>query len=179
MSFNRVLLLGRLGKDPEVRYTASNVAVGNFSVATSEYRKDQSGNWAEHTEWHNIVVFGKTADNVKKFLKKGSEVFIEGRLQTRKWTDKEGRDRYTTEILGDNVRFVGGKGRGDSMGGDSASAVGSEPSSASPSSAEMNAGKELISSLQSADSLPISAGGQAAAAPAPAQVPFADDDIPF
>ncbi|MGA1191576.1 MAG: single-stranded DNA-binding protein, partial [Bdellovibrionota bacterium] len=95
MGVNKAILIGRLGKDPEIRYTQSQTPVTNFSLATSERRKDpQSGNWLEQTEWHNVVTFGKTAENCSNFLKKGREVYIEGRIQTRKWQDKEGKDRW-------------------------------------------------------------------------------------
>jgi len=109
-SFNKVLLLGRLGKDPELRYSQSGVAVTRFSLATSERGgKDQSGNFQEKTEWHNIVVFKSQAENCSRFIKKGSLVFIEGRIQTRKYQDKNGIDRYSTEIVADIVRFMDSK----------------------------------------------------------------------
>ncbi|RMG39537.1 MAG: single-stranded DNA-binding protein [Candidatus Dadabacteria bacterium] len=109
MSVNKVILLGNLGKDPELRYTASQIPVCSFSMATNERRKDQSGNWSDHTEWHNIVTFGKTAENCAQYLKKGRQVYVEGRLQTRKWEDKEGRARYTTEVLANTVQFIGSR----------------------------------------------------------------------
>src|SRR5262245_22644014 len=105
MSVNRAFLLGNLGRDPELRYTPSQVAVCTFSIATSDRRKDQSGNWVDQTEWHNIVVFGNSAENCQKFLKKGRQAFVEGRIQTRKWQDKEGKDRWTTEIIAERVQF--------------------------------------------------------------------------
>jgi single-strand DNA-binding protein len=111
-SLNKVMLMGNLGKDPEVRYTASGQAVASFSIATSERYKSKSGDWEEKTEWHNIVLWGKQAETAKDYLSKGKTVFIEGRLQTRKWQDKDGRDRYTTEIVGDRMQFVGSKGDG-------------------------------------------------------------------
>jgi single-strand DNA-binding protein len=110
-SVNKVILIGNLGKDPEVRYTQGGAAVANFSVATNEkWTKD--GQTQEKTEWHRIVVWGKTAENCGQYLKKGRSVYIEGRLQTRKWTDKEGRDQYTTEIVAQFVQFLGSKGDG-------------------------------------------------------------------
>lgn len=111
-SLNKVMLMGNLGKDPEVRYTTSGQAVASFSLATSERYKSKSGDWEEKTEWHNIVLWGKQAETAKDYLAKGRTVFIEGRLQTRKWQDKEGKDRYTTEIVGDRMQFVGPKGDG-------------------------------------------------------------------
>lgn len=153
MGVNKVLLLGRLGKDPELRYTNQQLPVCGFSLATSERRRDPNGNWVEHTEWHNISVFGKAAENCSNYLKKGREVFIEGRIQTRKWQDKEGRDRYTTEIIANNVQFVGGR---DSSGADSSSSGYSRPAP----------------DLPSADSVAAMQGGAD-------EVTFDDDDIPF
>jgi single-strand DNA-binding protein len=101
MSVNKAILLGRLGKDPELRMTSSQTAVCNFSLATTERHKE-----GEKTEWHNVIAFGKTAENCGKYLVKGSQVHIEGKIQTRKWQDKEGKDRYTTEILANSVTFL-------------------------------------------------------------------------
>lgn len=107
---NKVILIGRLGKDPETRYTPSGAAVTNFSLATSEQWKDKStGEKQEKTEWHNIVVFGKLAEICGEYLKKGNECYIEGSLNTEKWTDKEGNDRYTTKIKANNMQMLGGK----------------------------------------------------------------------
>jgi len=110
---NRVMLIGNLGKDPEVSYTASGVAVAKFSLATSERWKDEAGNTQERTEWHNIVVWSKLAEICGQYLKKGSKVFIEGRLQTRSWDDKNsGTKRYTTEIIAQNMVMLDSKGTG-------------------------------------------------------------------
>lgn len=105
---NKAILIGRLGKDVEVKKTANNMSLGRFSVATSEKRK-VNGGYADMTEWHNIVVFGKVAENCEKYINKGSQVYIEGRIQTKKWQDKEGRDRYTTEIVANTVQFLDSK----------------------------------------------------------------------
>jgi len=113
-SLNKVMLIGNLGKDPEVRYTTSGQAVASFSIATSEKFKNRSGEMEERTEWHNVVLWGRQAEIAGEYLAKGRTVFIEGRLQTRKWQDKEGRDRYTTEIVGDRMQMLGGKGEGGS-----------------------------------------------------------------
>jgi len=114
-SLNKVMLIGNLGKDPEVRYTASGQAVASFSLATSErYKNKQSGEWEEKTEWHNITLWGKQAEVAGEYLSKGKTVYIEGRLQTRKWQDKSGNDRYTTEIVGERMQMLGGKGDGGS-----------------------------------------------------------------
>lgn len=111
-SLNKVMLIGNLGKDPEVRYTASGTAVASFSVATSERYKSKSGDWEEKTEWHNVVLWGRQAEVAGEWLSKGKTVYIEGRLQTRKWQDKEGRDRYTTEIVGEKMQMLSPKGEG-------------------------------------------------------------------
>jgi single-strand DNA-binding protein len=114
-SLNKVMLIGNLGKDPEVRYTAGGSAVASFSLATSEKFKNKTGEWEERTEWHNITLWGRQAEVAGEYLAKGKTVYIEGRLQTRKWQDKDGRDRYTTEIVGEKMQMLGG--RGDSQGG--------------------------------------------------------------
>ncbi len=111
-SLNKVMLIGNLGKDPEVRYTTSGQAVASFSLATSEKFKSKSGDWEERTEWHNITLWGRLAEIAGEYLAKGKTVYIEGRLQTRKWQDKDGRDRYTTEIVGDKMQMLSGKGEG-------------------------------------------------------------------
>lgn len=103
---NKVILIGNLGREPEVRNTQGGSTVATLNVATAERVKDKDGNWADHTEWHRCVAFGKTAENAQRFLNKGSKVFIEGRIRTNKWKDKDGQDRYTTEILVDNLRFL-------------------------------------------------------------------------
>ena len=111
-SLNKVMIIGNLGKDPEVRYTAGGVAVASFSVATSEKFKAKSGEWEEKTEWHNVTLWARLAEIAGEYLSKGKTVYIEGRLQTRKWTDKEGKDRYTTEIVGEKMQMLSGKGEG-------------------------------------------------------------------
>ena len=112
MTVNKCILVGNLGQDPEIRTTASGTAVGNLRLATSDRRKDRDGNWTDHTEWHTVVCFGKTAENAGRFLKKGRQVYVEGRLQTRKWQDKEGRDRWSTEVVCDSLRFLGARDGG-------------------------------------------------------------------
>ena len=111
-SYNRVTILGNLGAKPELRYTKSGTAVTTLRAATSEFSKDAEGEQQEKTEWHTIVVFGKTAENCEKYLDKGSTILVEGRLQTRKWEDKDGVERYSTEIVAQSVQFVGGKKEG-------------------------------------------------------------------
>jgi single-strand DNA-binding protein len=110
-----VLLMGNLGRDPEVRFTTGGQSVANFSIATNETWKDKNGQVQEKTEWHKIVVWGKLAELCGEYLKKGRQAFIEGRLQTREWTDKEGKKNYTTEVVANNVQFLGG-GRGEGGG---------------------------------------------------------------
>jgi single-strand DNA-binding protein len=110
---NKVILIGNLGRDPEIRYSPSGSAVANVSVATTESWKDRdSGERQEKTEWHRVVFFGKLAEIAGEYLKKGSQVYIEGRIQTRKWQDNTGNDRYTTEIVAGNMQMLGGRGGG-------------------------------------------------------------------
>ena len=106
-SINKVILVGRLGKDPEVRYTNDGTPVANFSLATSEYFKDKSGERQENTEWHNIVAWRQLAEISEKFLRKGKLVYVEGKLRTRSWDDKDGNKRYSTEIVADNITMLG------------------------------------------------------------------------
>jgi single-strand DNA-binding protein len=106
-SVNKVILIGNLGKDPELRYTPGGSAVANFSIATNERWKDKEGNAQERTEWHNIVLWGRLAEIANDYLKKGSPVYIEGRLQTRSWEDRDGNKRYTTEIVGTQMQMLG------------------------------------------------------------------------
>ncbi len=133
---NKVILVGHLGKDPEVKYLPSGSAVANVTIATSESWKDkQSGDKQERTEWHNVVFFGKLAEIVGEYLKKGAQAYVEGSLRTRKWQDKEGKDRYTTEIVASDMQMLGSKqggGGGASYNSreDSSSARGSAAPSA-------------------------------------------------
>jgi single-strand DNA-binding protein len=109
---NKVILVGNLGKDPEVRYTPGGQAVANFTIATNEAWTGKDGQKQERTEWHRIVVWGKTAENCGEYLSKGRQVYIEGRLQTREWTNKEGVKQYTTEVVANQVLFLQGGERG-------------------------------------------------------------------
>lgn len=108
-SVNKVTLIGSLGRDPETRYMPNGEAVTNFSIATSDTWKDKAGERQEKTEWHNIVMYRKLAEIAGEYLKKGSQVYVEGRLQTRKWQTKEGQDRYSTEIIANEMKMLGGK----------------------------------------------------------------------
>jgi single-strand DNA-binding protein len=112
-SLNKAMIIGRLGQDPDVRYTQSNTAVANLSVATSERYKDNQGEWKERTEWHRVVAWGRLAEICQEYLKKGSQVYIEGPIQTRKWEDKEGQTRYTTEIKALTMTMLDSKGSGE------------------------------------------------------------------
>jgi single-strand DNA-binding protein len=113
-SVNKVILVGNLGKDPEVRYMPNGEAVCNFSIATTDSWKDKAGAKQERTEWHNIVMYRKLAEIAGEYLKKGAPVYVEGRLQTRKWQTKEGQDRYTTEIISDQMQMLGGRSNASS-----------------------------------------------------------------
>lgn len=116
---NKAILIGNLGADPEMRYTQSGTAVANLSVATSaRWRDKQSGEQQERTEWHRVVLFGKLGEIAGEYLKKGSQVYLEGRIQTRKWQGQDGQDRYTTEIVANEMQMLGG--RGGSGGGQGA-----------------------------------------------------------
>ena len=116
-SVNKVILVGNLGQDPEVRYLPSGGAVTNISIATTDTWKDkETGEKKERTEWHRVVFFARLAEIVGEYLKKGSQVYVEGRLQTKKWQDKEGRDRYTTETVAERMQMLGGRGGGGGGG---------------------------------------------------------------
>ncbi len=157
-SVNKVILLGNLGRDPETRYTTDGGAVTNLNIATSEQWKDKSGEKQERTEWHRVVLFGRTAEIAGEYLKKGRSVYIEGRLQTRKYTDKDGVEKYSTEIVADRMQLIGGAreggGGGDvefnagaSSGGGSGSGSGGgggrrEPSGSSGSGGAKGGGKK-------------------------------------
>jgi single-strand DNA-binding protein len=150
---NKVILVGNLGKDPETRYMPSGSAVTNLTLATSEAWKDkQSGEQQERTEWHKVAMFGRLAEIAAEYLRKGSQVYIEGKLRTRKWQDKEGKDRWTTEIVADEMQMLGGKGGGAGAG------------------AGMGAGAAAGGS---------SGGGRAAVNDSGAPPGDFDDDIPF
>ncbi|AEU38093.1 single-stranded DNA-binding protein [Granulicella mallensis] len=156
---NKVFLLGNVGKDPEIRTTAGGMTVASFSLATAERAKDQQGNWADKTEWHNLVCFQRTAEVVRDYVKKGTQIFVEGKIQTRSWDDKEsGQKKYRTEILVNELSLLGGRGAEGGSGGGSY-----ERSSSSSSSSY--------------------AGSRAAAPSAPANdyadQGITDEDIPF
>jgi single-strand DNA-binding protein len=158
-SVNKVILVGNLGRDPEVRYMPNGEAVCNFSIATTDSWKDKSGQKQERTEWHNIVMYRKLAEIAGEYLKKGRPVYVEGRLQTRKWQTKEGQDRYTTEIIADQMQMLGGR---DSSGS--------------------NASYDDMNQDQDAGAAPARQQAPAAQAAKPAAASSFDefdDDIPF
>jgi single-strand DNA-binding protein len=160
---NKVILIGNLGADPETRSMPSGMTVANIRIATSESWKDkQSGEQKERTEWHNVAMFGRLGEIAGEYLRKGSQVYIEGSLRTRKWQDKEGRDRYTTEVIADEMQMLGGRGGGGGAGGGAGGGGGGyEPRERAPMGEAAAAG----------------AGGAGAGAGASAEE--FDDDIPF
>ena len=130
---NKVILVGNLGNDPEVKYMPSGGAVANVSVATTDSWKDkQSGERQERTEWHRVVFFGRLAEIAGEYLRKGSQVYVEGRLQTRKWQGQDGQDRYTTEIVANDMQMLGGRGGGGGFEDAPARASGGKPASQPP-----------------------------------------------
>jgi single-strand DNA-binding protein len=112
-SVNKVILVGNLGRDAELRYTPSGAAVATLNLATTDVYKDREGQRKEDTQWHRVILWGKTAETLQDYLTKGKQIYVEGRLQTRKWKDKDGNDKYTTEVRGDRVVLLSGAGRGD------------------------------------------------------------------
>ena len=112
-SVNKVILVGNLGRDAELRYTPGGAAVATLNLATTEVFKDREGQKKEDTQWHRVILWGKTAETLQDYLTKGKQIYVEGKLQTRKWKDKDGNDKYTTEIRGDRVVLLSGGGRGD------------------------------------------------------------------
>lgn len=157
-SVNKVILVGHLGKDPEVKYTPQGTAVAKFSIATNWRSKDKDGQWQDHTEWHNVVLWERLAEVAGEYLKKGRQVYIEGRLQTRSWDDKQtGQKKYMTEIVANDLVLLGG-GRGEGGGGEGGGARGVSTSSA---------GNNFDQRTPEAEPAPAAAG------------PITDEDIPF
>jgi single-strand DNA-binding protein len=114
-SVNKVILVGNLGRDAELKFTPSGFPISSFSLATTDRRKDKDNNWQEKTEWHRIKLLGKQAESLQDYLKKGKQIYVEGRLETRSWDDKDGQKKYMTEIIADRIQLLGG--RGDGSGG--------------------------------------------------------------
>jgi single-strand DNA-binding protein len=148
MSVNKAILVGRLGRDPETRYTSGGQAVCNFTLATDETYKDRNGERQKRTEWHRIVVWAKQAEIAQQYLHKGSLVFVEGRIQTRQWDDREGQKRTTVEIVATNFRMLGGRGEGGMAAGAGAGAGGGE---IEPQAAAAAAGAEDLPSPEISD----------------------------
>ncbi len=111
-SVNKVILVGNLGKDAELRYTAGGSPVATVRLATTDRFKDKDGQWQDQTEWHSVVIWGKTAESLAEYLRKGKQIYVEGRLQTRSWDDREGKKRYTTEVKADKIVLLGGRSPG-------------------------------------------------------------------
>ena len=128
-SVNKVTLLGNLGKDPEIKFLPSGQAVANFGLATSDRYKDKAGEWQDRTEWHNVVAYGRTAEIVRDYVKKGNKLYVEGRLTTRSWDDKDtGKKVYRTEIVVNDLVLIGGRGDGEAGGSYSRQSSGSQGS---------------------------------------------------
>ena len=138
-SVNKAILIGNLGKDPELRYTPSGQAVASFPLATSERYKDKEGNWQERTDWHNIVVWGRQGETVKEYLKKGRSAYVEGRIQTRSYDDREGNKKWITEIVANRVQFLGGRGESDGAGSGQSASESEMPEPAAVSEPLVNA----------------------------------------
>ena len=166
---NKVILVGNLGADPETRYTAAGAAITTIRVATSEsWRDKQSGEMQERTEWHRVKFFGRLAEIAGEYLRKGRQVYIEGSLRTDKWQDQSGQDRYTTEVIANEMQMLGG--RGDEMGG--------RPSGGSGGFRENRPAQQQQQGGQQSEGGQRSKGGQQAASD-PFDDNFTDDDIPF
>ena len=141
-SVNKVILIGNLGRDPETRYMPDGGAITNISVATTDVWKDKNGEKQEKTEWHRVAFFGKLAEIAGEYLKKGSQVYVEGRLQTRKWQDKDGADKYTTEVIADRMQMLGSRqGMGGGAGAGAEREGGERDSGAAPRGAAKPAAK--------------------------------------
>ncbi len=159
-SVNKVIIIGNLGRDPEMRYLPSGDAVANLRIATTDKFKDRGGDMQEVTEWHSVAFFGKIAEVCGQYLKKGSQVYVEGSLRTRKWQDKEGNDRYTTEIRGDRMQMLGGRGGSGSSASGGMADYDEAPAESAPRSSKP-------------------AGGGSSGGGSPRGMNDMDDDIPF
>jgi single-strand DNA-binding protein len=146
---NKAILIGNLGKDPELKYLPSGQAVANFSLATTERRTDKNGQRQDRTEWHNIVVYGKTAEVVNQYLKKGRSAYIEGRITTRSWDDRDGNKKYRTEIVANTVQFLG------SPGGSGPQETASAPEMVADSSGDIDPAPAAGAAAGASDDLPF------------------------
>lgn len=165
---NKVILVGNLGADPELRSTQGGQPVCSLRLATTEKFKDRNGNLQDRTEWHSVVVWGRQAEIVNQYCRKGKQIYVEGRLQTRKWQDRDGKDRYTTEIVADTVRFLGGGGRDAGEGGE-------------PGGGGYGGGSSRGGGYSRGGGGGGTGGGGRAPdpGPLPEAPPYSDDDIPF
>jgi single-strand DNA-binding protein len=140
-SVNKVILVGNLGRDAELKFSPSGFPISGFSLATTDRRKDKDGQWQDKTEWHRIKLLGKQAESLNDYLKKGKQIYVEGRIETRSWDDKDGQKRYMTEIIADRIQLLGsrdgGGGGGRGRGGDEDFAGGGYDSGPGPSAPEM------------------------------------------
>ena len=159
---NKVILVGNVGKDPEIRATQGGMSIASFALATTDRTKGQDGQWTDKTEWHNLVAFQRTAEIVRDYVKKGSQIYVEGKIQTRSWDDKEsGQKKYKTEILVNDLQLLGGRGEGAAAGGERSSGAYSQSNSyAKSNSASFDQ-------------------RQPASAPDYGDTGITDDDIPF
>ena len=163
-SVNKVILVGNLGRDAELRYTPGGAAVATLNMATTEVWNDKGGQRQEKTEWHRIVLWGKTAESLNEYLTKGKQIYVEGRLQTRQWDDKDGNKRYTTEIRGDRIVLLGGGGGGGARGAGGGSPRGGGSGGGGSDFGGGSGG----------------GGGDYGGGPSPdSSAPLTDDDIPF
>jgi single-strand DNA-binding protein len=175
---NKVILVGNLGQDPEVRYMPNGGAVANLTLATSEsWRDKQDGEIREHTEWHRVVVFGKLAEIASEYLRKGAQVYIEGQLRTRKWTDQSGQDKYTTEVVVGQNGTMQMLGRRDSQPQQGSQPFSGQPQPQTPPPAAKGEGKAAKGAGKAAKGKNAAAPQQPPAQPEPAY--DFDDDIPF
>lgn len=175
---NKVILVGNLGQDPEVRYMPNGCAVANLTLATSEsWRDKQDGEIREHTEWHRVVVFGKLAEIASEYLRKGAQVYIEGQLRTRKWTDQSGQDKYTTEVVVGQNGTMQMLGRRDSQPQQGSQPFSGQPQPQTPPPAAKGEGKAAKGAGKAAKGKNAAAPQQPPAQPEPAY--DFDDDIPF
>jgi single-strand DNA-binding protein len=175
---NKVLLLGNVGKDPEIRASQGGMTIASFTLATADRQKDQAGQWTDKTEWHNLVAFGRTAEIVRDYVKKGTQLFVEGKIQTRDWVDKEsGQKKYRTEILVNDMSLLGGRGGAAGEGG-GAERQGSYASSGAQSGSQSGG---YGSGGNYAGSRPNTGSGGYAQQPQPdyADQGITDEDIPF
>src|ERR1700674_2439902 len=163
MSVNKVILVGRLGRDPETRFTGGGQAVANFSLATDETYKDKNGERQKRTEWHKITVWGKQAEIAQQYLKKGSLVYVEGRIQTREWQDKEGQKRTSFEIVANNFRMLGSRAEGAAAGGGGGATA-------------RSGGEDFESHAAPVDD---AVGGSVGGVPSGGGPEISDEDIPF